>query len=759
MIRTHRRDVVEACISAAIALALAMLVFGPLLAHLAAGWAGGDMLSTYANADVWGGFGYRVEQHYGYPFGMNLNYFPGIDITENVFASVVTGLVHEPFVGVNLLVIVSFPLAAALAYAAVRMTGLRGPLAIVLAVTFSLIPYHWGRALGHTYLSTLYSMLTGALLVLIVGGGYLERWYQQARQVQASPAEPGAGAAEGHGRGRAAARLVLIVVLVLVTAWTGVYYAAFTLILGLAAVIWRVAMRARWTFIVLDLLPFIGIVIAAAIGFLPSLLTRGDAPLASLGERTPIESVTYAGNLAVALLPLPQSLLPGLGAYNAAVVEAIGAAPWGESTAITNHGTWITSIAAVVLIIGLIVRSRGRLQPDDGLQPRVTLGFVAYLTVVTLAFFVPWGLNYLVAGTLTAQIRGWNRLLPFLLLFFLLGAAAVAASSRWSKRPGFIVPICIVVLGLVVVDSVLPFRTSYLDSVSQGAASSDAGRAYAIAVNDAIPGDCGVLQLPYLPYPEAGVIRGLYDYEHFWPALTNRGKSWSYGAVRNTDASVWAAQLPQTPSVEQIALLRGAGFCAIHVDTRGYLGEEVPVVLGDLTTKLGPPAATGADGNWQLFAIPQAADAAQWTSEVTDFFRQAMITADPATAGERMTMLDHSWWWTVEGSSDFTLTPINPDAPLQVVTGAVQAPPCGPLPITVSVFAGKQAVSTTVVARPDTATPFRVVLTDPTSEPAVVSVTAPGPGCDVPGLPGKRHVQVLDLLGVGPAAMVSLPRP
>ena len=756
---THRRDVAEACVSAALALALSLLVLGPLLQHLGSGWAGGDMLSTYANADVWGGFGYRVEQHFGYPFGMNLNYFPGIDITENLIASVVTALVHEPFVGVNVLVLLSFPLAAALGYVAVRMTGLRGPLAITLAVAFSLIPYHWGRALGHTYLSTLYSMVTGAILVLIVGGGYLERWYQEARQPRDIASGPDAPSADPRRRRKAAARLILVVLLVFVTAWTGVYYAAFTLILGAAAVVWRVAMRARWTFILLDLLPFVGIVVAAAIGFLPSLLAlRGDAPLASLGERTPIESVTYAGNLAVALLPLPQSLLPGLGAYNSAVVEAISAAPWGESTAITNHGTWVTSLAALVLIIGLIVRSRGLLRTDDGLQPRVTLGFVAYLTVVTLTFFVPWGLNYLVAGTLTAQIRGWNRLLPFLLLFFLLGAAAVAAASRWSRRRWVVLAICAVTVGLVTADSVLPFRVPYRDSAAQGVASSEAGRAYATAVNAAIPGDCGVLQLPYLPYPEAGVIRGLYDYEHFWPSLTNRGKSWSYGAVRNTDASVWAAQLPQTPSVEQIALLRGAGFCAIHVDTRGYLGEEVPVVLGDLTTKLGPPAATGADGTWQLFAIPRTADAAQWTSQVTDFFRQAMITADPATAGERVTLLDHVWWWTLEGSSDFTVTPINPDAPLQVVSGAVQAPPCGPLPVTISVFAGNQAVSSTVIARPDGSTPFSVTLPAPSGETAVVSVTAPGPGCDVPGLAGTRHVQVRDLLAVGPAAMVALPR-
>ena len=334
MVSARRRDVLEAGVSAALALLLSLLVLGPELGRLASGWASGDMLSTYANAGVWGGFGYRVDNHFGFPFGMNLNYFPGVDITENTFTHAVTVLVGQPFVGVNLLVVVSFPLVAALAYAAVRLTGLRGPLAITIAVTFSFIPYHWGRALGHIYLSTLYSALTGALLVLLVGGGYLERWFQEARPAWVRGPEQQSDSVmhTRTGRGRTVARLVLIVVLVIVTAWSGVYYAAFTAILGVAAVVWRIAMRTRWTLVALDVLPFVGVLVTSALGFLSSILTlRSDAPLASLGDRLPIESVTYAGNLAVALLPLPQSLIPGMAAYNTAVVEAIGAAPWGKA--------------------------------------------------------------------------------------------------------------------------------------------------------------------------------------------------------------------------------------------------------------------------------------------------------------------------------------------------------------------------------------------------------------------------------------------
>ena len=202
-----KRAMLEAAIAAVVAFLLSLIVFGPLLGDLDVGWSGGDMLSTYVNTQAWTGFAYGVTTHFGFPLGMNLNYFPGIDITENTFAMIVNGVTGSTFLGVNLLVLLSFPLVAALAYLVIRMTGLRGPLAIALAVAFAFIPFHWGRALGHTYLSTLYSIVIGVALVLLVATGTFER--------------------------RRSWRMWLVVgVMALVVAWTGVYYVAFTLILG-----------------------------------------------------------------------------------------------------------------------------------------------------------------------------------------------------------------------------------------------------------------------------------------------------------------------------------------------------------------------------------------------------------------------------------------------------------------------------------------------------------------------------------------------
>ncbi|NKB92880.1 MAG: hypothetical protein GKR85_11535, partial [Candidatus Nanopelagicales bacterium] len=127
---SRRRAASEAGIAALVATALSLIVFGPILKWIATGWAGGDLLSTYVNAEVWQGFRYRVTDQFGFPLGMNLNYFPGIDITENTFAQLVTVVTGQPFIGINLLVMLTFPLVAFLAYFLFRMTGLTGALAI-----------------------------------------------------------------------------------------------------------------------------------------------------------------------------------------------------------------------------------------------------------------------------------------------------------------------------------------------------------------------------------------------------------------------------------------------------------------------------------------------------------------------------------------------------------------------------------------------------------------------------------------------------
>jgi hypothetical protein len=598
----NRRIVLEAAIAALVSFALSLIVFGPLLGKLGSPWAAGDMLSTYVNTVNWDWWHYAVTTTYGFPDGMNLAYFPGVDITQNLFAQIVNAITGNPYTGINVLLVLSFPLVAALTYLAIRIVGLQGPLAIALAASFSLIPYHFGRGLGHMYLATMYGGVTAVILALLIGTGQLQHRYAVASK-----------------RGRIWLTIA-VAILVIVTAVSGIYYAAFGLILGAAALLWRIAKHDNWKTVGLAAIPYAGIITAVGLGLLPSIIALQSAPpTGSLGDRSAIESVLLAGSLAMALLPIPMSTLPFMADYNARISAAIATSPDPklENLAATNYGTWVTTACLVVMLLGLLVRMRRisrygqEFYRQDKRKIQETqfgeLSFVTYLTIVVLLFFIPWGVNFLFSEFFTPQIRAWNRLLPILLLLFVLGAATVLTRARISQRQSFIWPVVVLILALTVTDSVRPFRSIYRETVDSIATKAADAQAYAEQVNAAIPENCGILQLPYMKYPENGPLNkqgeGLGDYDHFLQPLSNTGKKWSYGAVKNTAESAWLESLPQFPMDQSFIELKEKGFCGIHIDTAGILPQEQESMTNFYNALLGPAVASGNDGAWILYRL------------------------------------------------------------------------------------------------------------------------------------------------------------
>lgn len=574
-----RRTLVEAAVTAVLATVLVMVVFGPILGALGSPLGAGDMLATYVNADAWGGFGFATTTHYGFPDGMNLNYAPSIDIVQNGAAHLVTLITGSAFLGINLVLLLSFPVVAVLVYLVLRIVSRGGPIAIALALSIAFLPYHFGRGLGHTYLATMYAGVTGVMLALLVALGLLPTLL-----------------ARGSRRRRFV--IAVTIALVVLTAWSGLYYAAFAVILTGAAVVWRVVQGDGWRRLLAAAAVPATIAALALAGFVPALLAVGsEAPSQPLADRSAQESVTFAGSLSMALTPAPISQLPGMWRYNSAVSDAYRDNPPFENTALTNYGTWVTTACVLVFAVGWIVRARRR-------QVSMTaLPAVGFLTTATLLFFVPWGLNFILAMTVTAQVRAWNRLLPVLLLLVVTGAMAALVGTRWDRISALTALVGIIIAGVITVEQVVPFRAAYAEGAATGKVVRALASEYAEEVNAAIPERCGVLQLPYMAYPEQGTLEQLVDYEHFIHPLVNRDKDFSYGAVKGTSAAALSAGLDPVPGIAQVQALRDLGFCAIHIDRRGLTKPLDRLIEAELGVRHGPPVAEGRDGEWVLYDI------------------------------------------------------------------------------------------------------------------------------------------------------------
>lgn len=721
----------DAALAAGITFVVSLYVFWPLRNFFFNPWAAGDMLSTYVAADNWGVIASTPTNHYGFPLGMNLNLVPGVDITENIFAKAINLLSGNPYFGINLLLFLSFPILAALSVIALRLVGSRGFIAVTLAVAFAFIPYHWGRGLGHMYLASLYSVVTGIILVLLVGTGRFAKACEQRnwRMVAA------------------------IAALVVITAWSGLYYAIFTLILLVAAVVWRFAQRDSLKQLTLGATPIIAISALVLVAFVPGLLAMRNSPaFAVLAERSAYESVLFAGIFVMALLPapiLPESIFSF---YNIQVTISFSGAPPFENRVPTNFGTLVTTAAVILFVVGLLMRYRNR----NWRTSTQELPLVAYLLAVSTLFFIPWGLNFLFAETVTAQLRAWNRLLPVILLLLLLAAAIVL---KRVKKKQTIALISVAGLGATFINSVHPFKENYLVSAQQATIPADAARVYTSQINQIIPEYCGVLQLPYMAYPENGPLLNLDDYGHFWLPINDSGKAWSYGAIKNTEAGYWNAKLPEIPTEEQVEILTQAGFCGIHLDIKGYVSPAADRIKIQLAERYGQPIATGNPNSdrvdtWFFYQItsdvqrPRSIN--ELSPEVQEFFLAPALTTmlpnNPEfTVAPRGSKDGLTWWWTIKPQAQFTLHQINPKYPISGIKFELRSSECENASIEVSLTdTSGSLISEVVTIDTNPTRPTEVTLTSEPVNEAILTLNSNGTGCTVENFPYPQFVQVIN---------------
>ncbi|MGH2912508.1 MAG: hypothetical protein ACRDJ3_08540, partial [Solirubrobacteraceae bacterium] len=111
--------------------------------------------------------GYETNPSLGAPFGLQLYDFP--QGADNLNLLLIRGLgvfSQNPAWVLNMFFMLTFPLTAGSAYAALRKLGVSVGAALVCALIFALLPYHFYRGESQVLLSAYYGVPLGALLFL-----------------------------------------------------------------------------------------------------------------------------------------------------------------------------------------------------------------------------------------------------------------------------------------------------------------------------------------------------------------------------------------------------------------------------------------------------------------------------------------------------------------------------------------------------------------------------------------------------------------
>jgi phosphoglycerol transferase len=515
---------------------------------------------------------YFTNPRLGAPLGqVNYDYPLGYDNLNLGAIRLLAWMFRNPFVVNNLFLYLTFPAVFLTSWFVLRRLGFSKPVAWVIGVVYTILPYHFWRADLHLMLAAYYAVPLGALLLYgftdVRGGGTNDRdaW----RELTA-----------GSWRARAArllrSRWFWIPVIL---GSTGVYYAAFFGFLAIA-VGGLTALRDR------DLrrlaLPAICTVLVAAvlaINNAPTILysIRHGSNTGAV-ERSLGESDIYGLNVSSLVLPTNNHRFPLFrdikDRLNAESVSPVGDPEYQAIGLIASLGL-VVSIGSVLM--GVTKRRSG----DRWSALRRTSGELNVLAILLAAI---GGISTIVGLLGLTSLRAYNRISIFIAFFSLVALGALVQSwlahrktsrLQWSRR--FTAGTIAVSLGVC---AFAAFDQTPRQPLFQGQSrnqvktrlSSD--RAFAEAIERRVGRGAMVFELPLMEYPEAKVSLSAREPayqtdELVKPSLFTTGVQWSWGAMKGRPEDLTPSFVGR-PVEGLLPDLAAVGFDGIYIDRRGF---------------------------------------------------------------------------------------------------------------------------------------------------------------------------------------------
>jgi phosphoglycerol transferase len=530
----------------------------------------------------------------GAPFGQQLADFPqGADNLNFLIIRGLTLFSSNPALIDNLFLLLTFPLTGATAFLAMRKLAVAPGPATVGAVLFALLPYHFYRGDSQLLLSAYYSVPLSAYLFLSI---FLGDSRFRRRD------------APGH---RALAwlssRTLSTVLLCAVIASSGLYYAAFALVLlSAGALVAFVAGRGRAAVeSALGCVLLIGVILVANLS--PSLIYRAEHGANPLIARNLTDTELLALKPAQLLLPVQGDRLPFLENLNSEYAKA-GSSGYCEQCYETLGSVgdvgflWLLAgaLAAVLGAGGLLARSR--------LYGPAALGVLLSLLIASVG-----GLSSLLAYFLTPDVRGWNRMSLFIAFFSLLAAACLTqAGLRWLARRRVRARwAALAVVSLLVLGVLDETSEDFIPDYRAASAEYRSDSAFFEAVQTRLGAGAGVFELPYVPFPEGyGATMSAVGfespnfgttYEEARGYITSTALRWSYGVMKGR-ATDWESELASKPLALAVAAASLSGFQGLVIEPSGYALAPA-ALLSALRAQLGEQPLVSRDGQLWFFDL------------------------------------------------------------------------------------------------------------------------------------------------------------
>lgn len=499
---------------------------------------------------------FYVNPWLGAPGEQELYDFPLPHWTHLIVLALLRLFSHNYGVVLNLYYFLTYPLCALTTLYALRRFGISAGPAISGALLFAILPYHIFRGESHLFLSSLYTVPLAALVTIWLAIGNPLFRFELPKEASPRPAITADG-------------VVALVSCVLI-GWDHPYYTFFTagfMVIGGLLGQFRHGHRKS----LLSAITTCAVLCAAAFtALLPNIVYFHIHGRTLVAHRQPVESEMYPLTLIQLIAPIPGHRVPFLNHMR----------QFYDQHALLVNENWTSSLGflgSVGLFLSLAALLRRRASEF--------LYSLGVLNLWAILVGIMGGLGALFAFLVSPQIRAYNRISVFIGFFSI--AALVWAMDRWLQarrfQSGFV--------GLILVPSLL-LSIGILDQIphhfhapqSVVEAEYNEQGAFISRVEQLVPPNGMIFQLPYMCFPECGGINKMEQDSHFIGYLHSSHLRWSYGAMHYRPTDQWQQKVAAEPPDQMIRSLEAAGFAGIFIDRYGYAdnGAALETQLRDL---------------------------------------------------------------------------------------------------------------------------------------------------------------------------------
>jgi phosphoglycerol transferase len=485
---------------------------------------------------------YLVNPNLGFPYGQHLHDVPeSLDFLHLVVLRLLAAVTSAP-AATNVFQLLTFPTVAGVAHVVLRRFGIHRLLAGALALIYTIMPYHLQRRNSHLFLSS-YAMVP--VLVLLA-------------MTLLSDRPPSLDPRRRQNWWTIAACVAL--------AMTGPYYATFAVLLWAVAAGFAALDRRSWRPLV-RVVAMVGVIgVVSLIEMIPHLRYWADNGRNSeVVARSPHETEVYG-------IRLQQLFMPRWDHRNGLLGELGIDSLRGPYLAEGTQSLGIIGGTAFLVVLGsVLLRLVRPVRVDAGTVP--TVARLSLLAVASLLIGIGGGFGFFVSWAGLRPIRAYNRLV-IVIAFCMLAIVGIVA-TRWlnAARRAKWVPIAIAggLLALAFWDQASPNDAT---ARSSGRITWEVDREFYATMGEGLPVGAGVLQLPYVSFPENTGVGAMGTYDPVRGFVHQPDLRWSFGLVQGRGDPPPPDLMTRT-GADIVAYGRGIGARAIQLDRGGVADAGV----------------------------------------------------------------------------------------------------------------------------------------------------------------------------------------